>query len=428
MTTALEKFYPLGNRRFLFLIAFRVLLVLSYQTIGVVIGWHIYQLTHDPLSLGLIGLAEVLPYFSTALFAGYAVDHYSRQMLALVAGCGVTAVGVLLTCIAYHLLPGNPLPWLYTAIVLMGFARSFVAPTFNSIFALILKREQFAKGASISSTFFQLGLVLGPALGGVLVAAFGINYGYLFAAVLAFLATLAAWQLKIVETRQVTTEMPIFQSIGESIRFVINNKVIFSAQMLDMFAVLFGGMVAMLPMFIHEVFDYGPEGLGILRAAPALGAMSVGYYLSQHPITRHAGRILLIAVAGFGACMVAFALTSYFWLAAFILLLSGVFDGTSVVLRSTILQLLTPDHMRGRVSAINGIFIGSSNELGAFESGLAAKVMGLVPSVVFGGMMTLSVVGLIGWFSPKLRQLDLNEAVQADVTKLDAIENQANQT
>ncbi len=172
---------------------------------------------------------------------------------------------------------------------------------------------------------------------------------------------------------------------------------------------LFGGAVALLPVFVQEVFDYGPEGLGILRAAPAIGAVITGLYLARNPIDLHAGRWLLGAVAGFGICIIIFALSSSFWFAACMLLLAGICDGISVVLRATIFQLVTPDHMRGRVSAINGIFIGSSNELGAFESGVAARLLGLVPSVVFGGLMTLGVVGVTARFAPKLRKLELSQ-------------------
>jgi sugar phosphate permease len=175
-----------------------------------------------------------------------------------------------------------------------------------------------------------------------------------------------------------------------------------------MFAVLFGGAVAMLPAFIHDIYHYGPQSLGLLRAAPAVGAIMTGIWLARHPIGLHAGRWLLASVAGFGLCIIGFGLASYIWLAGFLLILSGVFDGVSVVLRTTILQLATPDAMRGRVSAINGIFIGSSNELGAFESGLTARLMGLIPSVVFGGLMTLSIVAVTAKISPKLRQLNLH--------------------
>ena len=202
---------------------------------------------------------------------------------------------------------------------------------------------------------------------------------------------------------------PVFKSIAEGLKFVWGNQILFGAQMLDMFAVLFGGAIAMLPVFIHDVYHHGPEGLGILRASPALGSVLVALYLSRHPLNFHAGRWLLGAVAGFGVCMIAFALTTQFWVAWLILFVSGIFDGVSVVLRGTILQLATPDAMRGRVSAINGVFIGSSNELGAFESGVTARLMGLVPSVIFGGIMTISVVAATAKLAPKLRKLELHQ-------------------
>jgi MFS family permease len=202
---------------------------------------------------------------------------------------------------------------------------------------------------------------------------------------------------------------PIFTSIAEGLSFVFNNQIILGAQALDMFAVLFGGAVAMLPAFIHDIFHYGPEGLGILRAAPAVGAIFTGLFLARHPLNKHAGRWLLVAVAGFGLCMIGFALSTHFWVAGLALLLSGVCDGVSVVMRTTIMQLATPDNMRGRVAAINGIFIGSSNELGAFESGVAARLLGLVPSVLFGGGMTLLVVAITARFAPKLRRLELDQ-------------------
>jgi hypothetical protein len=219
---------------------------------------------------------------------------------------------------------------------------------------------------------------------------------------------MAMLSLRVKEPKK-SESIPVFASIGEGLRFVFSNQIVLGALSLDMFAVLFGGAVAMLPAFIQDVYHLGPEGLGILRAAPAVGAIFTGLWLTRNPINLHAGRWLLAAVAGFGICIIGFALATYFWIAAALLLLSGIFDGLSVVMRTTIMQLATPDAMRGRVSAINGIFIGSSNELGAFESGMAARLMGLVPSVIFGGMMTLSVVGITAKFAPKLRELELKD-------------------
>ena len=394
------------NGRFFTLLAFRLQIVLAYQIMAVVVGWHIYQLTHDPLALGLIGLAEVIPYFCCALFAGYAVDHHSRRMFGALACLLICLNALTLAAVSDGWVPGNPTVWIYSSVACMGVARAFIGPSFSALFALILPREQYARAAGVASSVFQLGLVLGPGLGGALVGWASITIAYSVSTVLALSAAAVLFSLRVTEPPAAETA-PVFSSIKEGLRFVFSNQIILGAQALDMFAVLFGGAVAMLPAFIHEVFHYGAEGLGVLRAAPAAGAIMTGVILTRHPLSKHAGRLLLAAVAGFGICIIAFALTSHFWIAALFLLMSGAFDGVSVVLRTTIMQLMTPDAMRGRVSAINGIFIGSSNELGAFESGVAARLMGLVPSVIFGGLMTLSIVMATAKLAPKLLKVDL---------------------
>ncbi|MFM9914098.1 MAG: MFS transporter [Methylophilaceae bacterium] len=399
---------PLISPAFAELLAFRILIVLSYQMVAVIVGWHIYELTHDTLALGLIGLAEVIPYFACALFAGYAVDHHSRRLFAVLACVFLVLNSALLVAVSLGLLPGDPTHWIYGSVMLMGAARAFIGPSYNALFALILPREQYARASGISSSVFQIGAVLGPALGGLLIAVSGKTVAYSVATVLALLATVALLLLRVKEPPPAPSA-PVFTSIHEGLRFVFSNKLMLSAMSLDMFAVLFGGAVSMLPAFIHEIYHYGAEGLGLLRASPAVGAMVVGLVLTRHPISRHAGRWLLGAVAGFGLCIIGFGLSQHFWLSSLLLMASGVCDGISVVMRTTIYQLITPDAMRGRISAINGIFIGSSNELGAFESGVMARLMGLVPSVVFGGAMTLLVVGVVARVSPRLRRLELRD-------------------
>ena len=396
------------NLAFLNLLAFRILIVLAYQIIATVVGWHIYELTHDPLSLGLVGLAEVIPYFCCALFAGYAVDHHSRRLFGVFACLMLLLNALTLAAVGAGWSVGNPSLWIYGSIAITGVARAFISPSYSALFALILPRHQYARASGIGSSVFQFGLVIGPALGGILVSWSSKSVAYCVAAGFCFCAALALLSLRVKEPPP-AVNAPILTSIAEGLRFVFSNQIVFGAQSLDMFAVLFGGAVAMLPAFIHDIYHYGPEGLGVLRAAPAVGAVLTGLFLTRHPISLHAGRWLLGAVAGFGCCMIAFALSTNFWFAGLLLILSGVCDGVSVVLRSTILQLATPDSMRGRVSAINGIFIGSSNELGAFESGMAAHFMGLVPSVIFGGAMTLVVVAATAKLAPKLRQLQLHQ-------------------
>ena len=400
---------PLRNRAFLELLTYRILAMLSYQIVAVTVGWHVYELTRDPLALGLVGLAEVIPYFCVAPFAGYLVDHLRRRRLGAVACAGLAITALVLVAITQGWLPSHGTLLIYGAIALTGSVRSFLTPIYNTLFARILPRHQFARGAGFGSVVFQLGLVLGPAFGGALVAWAGKSMAYAVAGVFAIAAGVALLTMRVNEPHSTVERAPIFASIAEGARFVFGHQILLGALALDMFAVLFGGAVALLPAFIKDILHAGPEALGILRGAPAAGAVIVGLWLARKPPEKDAGRLLLMAVAGFGVCIILFALSRHLWLSAALLFASGLCDGVSVVLRSTILQLATPDAMRGRVSAINGIFIGSSNELGAFESGLAAKLLGLVPSVVFGGCMTISIVGITAKLAPRLRKLDLRE-------------------
>lgn len=400
----------LHDYAFLRLLGFRIQMVLAYQIVAVVVGWHIYELTHDTLALGLIGLAEVIPYFSCALFAGYAVDHYySRRAFGMLAALMLFANALLLTAASLGWLVGDLTWWIYTCIAFGGVARAFIAPSYSTLFAIILPRAHFTRASGIGTSFFQFGLVFGPVLGGLLVGFGSKTLAYAVAAGLFLSAACTLLTLKLQEPTASNDAPPIFASIKEGLHFVFSNQILLSAISLDMFAVLFGGATALLPAFIHNIYHSGPESLGLLRAAPGVGAIFIGLYLTQHPINLHAGRWLLAVVAGFGVCIVCFALAKNFWLATFFLLLSGICDGVSVILRHSIAQLAVPDAMRGRVSSINGVFIGSSNELGAFESGVMARLMGLVPSVVFGGLMTLSVVGITTKFAPKLRNLELQQ-------------------
>lgn len=402
------QIFTYHNHAFLKLLAFRILIVLAYQIMAVTVGWHVYEITHDPLSLGLVGLAEVIPYFACALFAGYAVDHHcSRRFFGMLAAWILACSAVLLTIISADSTTANTL-LIYAVLAFSGLGRAFIAPSHSALFAIIVPREDYARAAGIGSSAFQIGLIIGPVLGGLLVGFASKSTAYAIAAILCICAAFAMWSIKVKEPPPAASA-PVLTSIADGLRFVFNHQIVLAAMSLDMFAVLFGGAVAMLPAFIQDVYRIGPEGLGLLRAAPAVGAILTGVWLARYPINLHAGRWLLGAVAGFGLCIIGFGLATSVWVAGALLALSGVCDGVSVILRQTILQLVTPDNMRGRVSAISGIFIGSSNELGAFESGLAAKVMGLVPSVIFGGLMTLGVVAATAKLAPKLRDLELNQ-------------------
>ena len=400
---------PLASIGFRWLMLYRICTLFSYQIVAVTVGWHVYELTRDPWSLGLIGLAEVIPFFCVAPFSGYLVDHLPRRKLGA-AACAVLALNaLLLALVASDVIPLHGLWPIYLAIAIGGIARSFLGPVHNALFARVLRRDQFGRGASIGSVVFQTGLVLGPAMGGVLVGAAGKWTAYALATVFALIAAAALLCMPVSEPAQQQQRGPVFASIGEGLRFVFGHQILLAALALDMFAVLFGGAISLAPAFIKDVLHAGPEALGILRGAPALGSVAAALWLARHPLQANAGRIMLVAVACFGACMVGFGLSTAFWLSVLFLLLSGVFDGVSVVLRSTVLQLATPDEMRGRVSSVNSIFISSSNELGAFYAGSMARLLGLVPSVVLGGFVTMGIVAATAWKAPRLRRLDLRD-------------------
>jgi len=399
----------LARPGFSLLLAYRICAMLSYQIVAVTVGWHIYEVTRNPFSLGLVGLAEVLPFFCVAPFAGYLVDHLPRRRLGMVAASGLVLTAVVLTAVAQGWLPFHGVWPIYAAIAMTGMVRAFLSPIYNALFARVLERQQYARGAGLGAVVFQAGMVAGPALGGLLVAWGGKGVAYGVAVVVALIAVGCLAVLRVSEPVHTGPAAPIFKSIAEGGRFVLGNRIMVGAMALDMFSVLLGGVVAMLPAFLHEILLHGPEGLGILRAAPALGSVCVGLWLARRPLQRNAGRVLLFAVAGFGLCVIGFGLSHSFWLSALILLFYGAFDGVSVVVRSTILQLATPEEMRGRVSSINGIFISSSNELGAFYAGTMAKLLGLAPAVVLGGFAVLSVAGITAWKNPTLRRLNLRD-------------------
>ncbi len=418
---------PLRNRAFLGLMGYRLFTILSYQVVAVAVGWHVYELTNDPWKLGLIGLAEVLPFFCVAPFAGYLVDHLPKRRLGIIACIGLTMTPILLALIAWGVVFGaaedsrSRLWLIYAAIMFTGAVRSFLGPVYNTLFACVLPREQFTRGSGIGSVVFQSALVLGPAIGGSMIGFFkhlggyadGIAIpagpAYAIGAVCALVAVLSLATLRTTEPALSHERSPIFASIGEGLRFVFATPVMLGAMALDMFAVLFGGAVSLAPAFIKDVLHAGPEALGLLRSAPAAGAVIVGLWLARRPIERHAGRYMLCAVAGFGLCIIGFGLSKTLWLSVAFMFFSGIFDGVSVVLRSTILQLATPDHMRGRVSSINSIFISSSNELGAFYAGSMAKLLGLTTAVIVGGCVTLGVTGFTAWKLPVLRRLNLRD-------------------
>ncbi len=396
------------SQAFLRLLVYRAGTTLSYQILAVTAGWHLYSITHDVLSLGLLGLAEVLPYFCSSLFAGHAVDVLSKRRLAM-AGClchlVIAVVMILVVAASADHVPA----WIYAMVGLAGLARSLLRPSYQAMVVRIVEREQLAKAAALGTVVFDISLVSGPVMGGFLIAAAGVTAAYVATGVAALIAIAALLRLQYQEPVRDSDGLSVFASIGEGLRFVFSTQIMLAAITLDMFAVLFGGAVAILPAFIHEILNGSPENLGLLRAMPAIGSILISIWLTRVPLDRNSGKIMMLSVAGFGLATIGFGFSSSLWLAATCLFFTGLFDGVSVVLRHTILQLVTPPGTQCRVSAINGLFIGSSNELGALESGLAANLLGLAPSIVFGGSMTLVVV-LISWFAaPQLRRLHVRD-------------------
>ncbi|HAI75377.1 MAG TPA: MFS transporter [Microscillaceae bacterium] len=400
-----------ANVEFRFFLAMRMCITLAIQMQAVVVAWQVFELSHkDPLALGLIGLAEAIPYLSMALFAGYWVDVMSRRLI-LIRGLSVLfATALLLWLFSLPALSNwvaNPLYIIFTLIFLTGLARSFIAPAHFAILTQIVKPEELPSAIAWNSTNWQVAAVCGPALGGLLYGWVGLSATYFIQFILIGLAFFFCLLIRPKPVPPAEPHESMFAKIQEGLQFVFGNTLILASISLDLFAVLFGGAVALLPAFADTILHVGAQGLGFLRAAPAMGAVAMAIVLAYYPVKKQAGVVLLACVAGFGLCIIGFGLSTSFWLSMAMLFLSGVFDSVSVVIRSVILQHHTPENMKGRVSAVNNIFIGSSNEIGAFESGVAAKLLGLVPSVVFGGCMTLLVVGITHWKATALRKLNL---------------------
>jgi Arabinose efflux permease len=379
---------------------------LGSQIQMVVVGWQVYAFTRDPLSLGLIGLAEALPFISCALLAGHVADVADRRRVVTGALSVLTmcSVSLLVLTMTGAVGPGRVWPF-YVVIFLSGIARSFLMTSRTALFSEIVPRELYANAIPWRSSTWQFAAVAGPAAGGLIYGFAGPKAAYGTAIVLIGLASLAIMLVrKEPRTIPARTEA-LAESLFAGVRFVRQQPLLLGAITLDLFAVLFGGAEALAPVFAAEILHVGPQGLGLIRAAPAAGAVLMAVYLSHRRPIERSGRALLTAVTVFGCCMLGFALSTNFLLSLVLLAMSGMADNVSVVLRSTLLQTLPPREMLGRVAAVNSIFIGSSNEIGAFESGLAAKLLGTVPSVVFGGCMTLLVVAIAAWRLPQLRKL-----------------------
>ena len=402
-----DSYAALRHREFRWFIVSLFAMVVSSQLQAVVVGWQVYGLTHDPLSLGLIGLAEALPFIGIALPAGYLADRRNRRAIS------VSALFVLACCsITLYALGARPALLLrvgvvpiYVVIFVSGVTRGILQPARQALSAEIIPRSMFQNAIAWRSSTWQTASVIGPAIGGLLYGFAGAGISYAVAALLMLVALAAFLMMRYIPLPRGMQNESMVAELLTGLRFVWTEHVILAALSLDLFSVFLGGAEALLPVFASEILKVGPQGLGLLRAAPAAGAVTMGIFLAHRPPFRRAGRTMLLAVAVFALAIIGFGLSRSFYLSLGLLALSGMADNVSVVIRSTLIQLLTPTQMLGRVSAVNSIFIGSSNELGAFESGVAARLFGTVRAVLLGGSAALLVVGLTARLVPRLRNL-----------------------
>lgn len=371
---------------------------------SVLIGWQVWDITRSALSLGLVGLAEAIPCLGFTLVGGYAADRMDRRTLGLLSSVALLAGAGILFAMNFSGTPGSAWPF-YAIQALAGLGRAFNRPAMQALRTELVPREAYANAAMWTSSTFQTAMVLGPALGGLLLGFGSARLAYGVEAVLLLASVVTMLGLKP-RPRLAPATGGMVRSLQEGLAFVFSSQVLLGAMSLDLFAVLFGGAPALLPVFASEILKVGPQGLGLLRAAPAAGSVLVALALAHRPPMARAGRTLLASVALFGLCWIVFAFSRNFLLSLFLLAVSGAVDNVSVVVRQTLLQVRTPQHLMGRVSAVSGFFITSSNEIGAFESGVAARFLGLVPSVILGGLMTLGVVSVTALQAPELRKLD----------------------
>ncbi|MCQ6959697.1 MFS transporter [Mucilaginibacter aquariorum] len=424
-----DSFAALKYKDFRSYIGMRFFFTFAYQMQTVVLGFYIYQLTHSKIALAFIGLSEAIPAVGIALYGGYIADKYEKRKMLLIIFAGVFLSSLVmfvatLTSVASQLHTTGILAILYAMIFCNGLARAFYGPATFTIYAQSIPKELYPNGSTWSSSSWQVASILGPLTGGFI-------YGFahhiipgLSGITATFGLTLIFMLISLVLVYMLREYPPVFIpkeniwiSLKEGLNFVFTNKIMFYAMSLDLFSVFFGGVVALLPVFALDILKVGAEGLGIMRMASSLGAALTMLAMIRFSPMNKPWRNLLIAVAGFGVSIIGFGLSHIFYLSLLFLFLQGAFDSVSVIIRGTIMQLLTPDHMRGRVSAVNSMFIGSSNEIGDFESGMAAKLLGTVPAVIFGGSMTLMIVTITWLKTKKLIPLSLNHIQEPAVIK-----------
>ena len=392
----------------------RFAMVFAWSMQFIVIEWEVYSITKDPLSLGLIGLLEIIPSLSVALFAGHFVDQNEKRGLLMKCLLGFSIISLALVFLTWEgtaeILSKNQVLWgIYACVFVGGIVRAFIGPTIFSLMSLIVPKNLYANAATWSSSAWQMGSVIGPALAGFTILWFGVSWSLGIVLLFSLIALIFLLNIEIKPIINKKIGEPIIESLKEGVRFVFKTKEILGALTLDMVAVLFGGALALLPIFATDILGVGALGFGILRAAPAVGSFLTILIVAYYPIRKNAGLKLMFAISGFGLSMILFGWSEWFIISIIALFLSGVTDGVSVVVRNTILQIYTPDDMRGRVASVNSMFVGSSNELGAFESGVTAKLFGTVRAVIGGGIMTILIVTYTGFKIPKLRKLEFTD-------------------
>lgn len=408
-----DPYAALRYKEFRSYLGLRFFFTLAYQMQAVIIGFHIYHLTKDPLALGLVGLCEAIPAISVALYGGYVADKSEKRGLLLKIFSGVFLCALVMLIVTADqmrsLIPVSyVVPVMYLMIFGVGLARGFFGPATFSLMAMIVPKKIYPNSSTWNSSSWQAASILGPAAGGLIYGFYGITVTYIVILTLIFISLVCVFFFK----KHPPTYVPkdsIIKSLTEGVHFVFKNKMMLGAMSLDLFSVFFGGAVALLPVFANDILKVGPDGLGFMRAAASSGAVITMLAMTRFSPMNKPWRNLLIAVTGFGTSIICYGLSTSFYLTLVFLFMEGAFDSVSVIIRSTIMQLLTPDDMRGRVSAVNSMFIGSSNEIGAFESGLTAKLMRTVPAVVFGGGMTILVAGITYFKTKEMIPLSIDE-------------------
>jgi len=405
-----NPYAPLKIPEFKNFIAGRFVFTMGLRMTGTVIGWWIYLLTNSKLALGFVGLSVVVPALMLALYAGHHIDRSEKRRLLLNCIILYSICIILLVFLSSKYTAHVFDPWTIAVLICCviagtGAIRAFLGPTFSAMISQVVPKDMLSTAAAISSASWLTASILGHATAGFLIAFLGINHTFIVILILIALAYILLYRLTA-KPVFITAITNTWQSVKEGIDFVFKTKELLGAITLDLFAVLFGGAVALVPVFAKDILHIGPVGFGWLNAAADIGSIIMVTLLTIWPLKGNQGRILFYAIGGFGIFIILFAVSEYFWLSFLALMLSGCMDGISVIIRTTIVQLRTPDELRGRVSSVNSMFINSSNELGQFESGVAAKLLGTVPSVIFGGCMTIGVV-IATWFkAPTLRKME----------------------